>query len=118
MIRNEWPKTRIRSRSKRKKASHINLLYCNINGARGKVRSLAKVIKAEETDIAMLTETKGKPPALEGFTWYSKERKNGKGGGVAIAIRNSLTNHVGQPDVMETDEVKVCWIYRAQPTWE
>ena len=100
----------MRSRSRRNRTPHINLLYCNINGARGKIRSLADVMKAEETDIVMLTETKGRPPALEGFTWYSKERKNGKGGGVAIAIKNSLTNHVGQPDVIESEELEICWI--------
>ena len=73
------------------------------------------MIKTEETDIAMLTETKGKPPALDGFTWYSKERKNGKGGGVAIAIRNNLINHVNQPSVVESDEVEIIWTELNQP---
>ena len=72
-------------------------------------------MKAEEIDITMLTETKGKPPALEGFTWYSKERKNGKGGGVAIAVRNNLTNNVSQPSVVESEEVEISWIELNQP---
>ena len=69
----------------------------------------------EETDLVMLTETKGKPPALEGFTWYSKERKAGKGGGVAIAAKDNLTNYISQPDVVESDEVEISWIELNQP---
>ena len=72
-------------------------------------------MKTEETDIAMLTETKGKPPALEGFTWYLKERKAGKGGGVAIAAKDNLTNYISQPDVVESDEVEISWIELNQP---
>ena len=71
---------RIRKKGKNNdNKKHINLLYCNINGIRGKVRSLKEVMTTEETDIAMITETKGPPPAMEGYTWYSKERKNRKG---------------------------------------
>ena len=111
IIENERPVTKKwRKRVRRNKTQHINILYCNINGARGKIRSLVEVLKMEETDIAMLTETKGKPPALEGYTWYSRERTNGKGGGVAIAVRDSLANHVNQPDVVESEDIEVTWI--------
>ena len=73
------------------------------------------MIKMEETDIVMLTETKGKPPALEGFTWYSKERKKGKGGGVAIAVKDSLVNHVSQPNIIESEDLEITWIEINQP---
>ena len=77
---------------------------------RGKIRSLKDVITMEETDIVLLTETKGPPPALDGYTWVSKERKNGKGGGVAIATKNNLTNYINIPDIHENDEVESIWI--------
>ena len=77
---------------------------------RGKIRSLKDVITMEETDIVLLTETKGPPPALDGYTWVSKERKNGKGGGVAIATKNNLTNYISIPDIHENDEVESIWI--------
>ena len=116
IIGNEWTKRKKeRYRTRSKKQQHINILYCNINGARGKIRSLVEVTKMEETDIVMLTETKGKPPALEGFTWYSKERKKGKGGGVAIAVKDSLVNHVSQPNVVESEDVEIIWIEVNQP---
>ena len=60
----------------------------------------------EQTDIVLLTETKGLPPTLAGYTWVSKERKTGKGGGVAIAIKNNLVNHVSTPNITEKDEVE------------
>ena len=63
----------------------------------------------------MLTETKRKPPPLEGFTWYSQERKKGKGGGVAIAVKNSLVNYVSQPDAVESEDLEITWIEVNQP---
>ena len=94
---------------------HINLLYCNINGARGKIRSLKDVISMEETDVVLITETKGRPPLLEGFTWYSKERQGGRGGGVAIAVRNNLNKYVIQPNINECSEMEIIWIAIKRP---
>ena len=79
------------------------------------MRSLKEVISTEETDIAMLTETKGHPPAMEGYTWYSKERKNGKGGGVAIAVKNELANNTTMPEINEGDEMEIIWIKIHKP---
>ena len=107
-------KRRIKRKGKYLK-KHINLLYCNINGVRGKIRSLKDVMTMEETDIAMLTETKGPPPAMEGYTWYSKERRNGKGGGVAIAVRNNLTSFTSTPDINDWNEMEIIWIKIYKP---
>ena len=94
----------------RKNKKHINLLYCNINGIRGKIKSLEEVMTTEETDIAMLTETKGQPPAIEGYTWYSKERKKCKGGGVAIAVKNNMANITSILEINEWEEMEILWI--------
>ena len=64
----------------------------------------------EKTDIAMLTETKGIPPKMDGFTWFTKERLNGRGGGVAIAVRNNFCRYITQPDVIESNEMEIIWI--------
>ena len=108
----QYTKTPRKRQTKGRKTNkqHINLLYCNINGARGKIRSLKDVMTMEETDIVMLTETKGAPPLMEHFTWYSKERKNNRGGGVAIGVRNELAKYTSTPNIIETEEVEIAWI--------
>ena len=52
---------------------------------------------------------------MEGYTWYSKERKNGKGGGVAIAIKNELANHTSIPEINEWEEMEIIWIKIHKP---
>ena len=52
-----------------------------------------------------ITETKvqGDMPKLEGYEWLSKNR-TGKEGGVAIAVRNDLTNNAVRVDNLEDQD--------------
>ena len=61
----------------------------------------------EEADIVLHTETKGPPHALDEYTWSSKEMKNDKGGGTAIATKNNLANHTSTPNIIENGKVEI-----------
>jgi hypothetical protein len=63
-----------------------------------------------ETDIMMITETKGQPPYTEGYTWYSKNRLHRKGGGIAIGIRNELAKFVKEEKNIEDQDQEVIWL--------
>ena len=59
---------------------------------RGKIKGPIDVMTAEETDMALLTETKGPPLSLNSCTWFTLERRSGKGRCVAIVIKNNFAN--------------------------
>jgi hypothetical protein len=101
---------RNKKHTKDKQERKLNLLYCNINGIRGKMKSLKEVTDAEETDIVLMTETKSKPPILEGYTWYDLQRGQGKGGGVAIAVKDDINKYTTEVQVKEDQEQEIIWI--------
>ena len=66
-------------------------MYANVNGVRGKIISLQAAADSQNSHIVAITETKGTPPALEGYTpWYHRPRSEGDEGGVAITVRNDI----------------------------
>ena len=95
--------------AKEKKEKKINIIYCNINGIRSKAKSLEELTKMEEADIIIITETKSQPPALEGFTWIDRNREKGKGGGVAIGIRNKVGCQVNKKEIGVKGKPEVIW---------
>jgi hypothetical protein len=52
----------------------IHIMYVNANGITGKKDSLTTALKAHNTDIATIVETKlaGEPPNIEGYRWITK----------------------------------------------
>ena len=64
----------------------------------------------EKADIAIMTETKGQPPAIEGFTWTAKNRNIGKGGGIAIGTRNNMGFQITQKEMEGSDQLETLWI--------
>ena len=64
----------------------------------------------EKADIALITETKGQPPAIEGFTWMAKNREKGKGGGVAIGTRNKAGFQVCERKIKGCEKPETVWI--------
>ena len=60
---------------KKKTDKELHILYANSNGIRNKIKSLETTMKETECDIAFITETKGEPPIITGYKWYTKNRQ-------------------------------------------
>ena len=58
----------------------------------------------------METKIQGDMPKLEGYKWISKNRTGKEGGGIAIAVRNDLTNNVTRVDDLEDQDQEVIWV--------
>ena len=91
--------------------THLNILYANVRGIKGKAHDLEHKLAMHETHISTLTETKlgSIPPRLEGYTWITKNRKEGAGG-IACIINNTLKNITTVPQYLDEDETEVLWV--------
>ena len=110
---NNKKKKRIRKKGKKNKENHnqIRILYANVNGARGKITSLQAAADSQNSHIVAIAETKGNPPALEGYApWYHKPRPDRNGGGVAITVRNDLKCNTQIVDDLEDNNQEIIWI--------
>ena len=113
-MRFETPKkaktTKIRSkRNKTISETKLKILYANVNGAKGKIASLQSAAQAHNSDIVAITETKGLPPKLEGYTqWECKQTKK-QGGGVAITVKEELANNFLTLEDMEDENQEIIW---------
>ena len=69
-----------RSRNRKKnKLKEIRVLYCNVNGIRGKIKSIETTVKTQAAHIIAIAETKGPPPRIDGYgTWFEKNRNHKK----------------------------------------
>ena len=67
-------------------------------------------MKETECDIAFITETKGEPPIITGYKWYTKNRQTKKGGGVAIAVREEIARHTFEGSKNENHDQEIIWI--------
>ena len=88
----------------------MKIMYANANGITGKIDSLKTATKTHNSHIITITETKiqGDMPKLEGYEWISKNRTGKEGGGIAIAVRNDLTNNVTRVD--QDQDQEVIWV--------
>ena len=113
-IKNQQQKEKNRKREKKKKENHnqIRILYANVNGVRGKIISLQAAADSQNSHIVAITETKGTPPALEGYApWYHRLRSEGDGGGVAITVRNDINQNTQLVDDLENNNnQEIIWI--------
>ena len=103
-------KTKNKKRKVKTKAHKIRILYNNINGVRGKIKSLTDVMEITDSDVIILTETKGEPPLINNYTWYTKNRQQGKGGGIAIAIRNEKAKYADIVKDIEQTDMEIIWV--------
>ena len=88
----------------------MKILYANANGLRGKIKSLENAAKTMSAQIICITETKGNPPTIPGYSaWHTGGRMNG-GGGVAITIREDLSNNAQPIDNIEDNDQEIVWI--------
>ena len=66
-------------------------MYANVRGLKSKIACVKDVFSELKPDIALLTEThlaEDKGMRVEGYTYFGKSRKKGKGGGVGIFVKN------------------------------
>lgn len=108
----KWMNRRRRKPKLRK--GDINILYANANGLRSKMSSLQVASKLNESHIILITETKGKPPKMEGYEWHDKPRTQ-KGGGVGIAIKNEIYKYTKLVTEIEDTNQEVIWIELSVP---
>ena len=100
------------SRSQRKKSlKEIRVLYCNANGIRGKIKSIETAATTHGAHVITIAETKGPAPTISGYSsWYTKDRCDTRGGGVAIAVREDIINKCQPLDNMEDHNQEIKWI--------
>ena len=78
-----------RRRTKIRKNKNLTIVTSNINGLKGKIKSLESLLESEKIHIALITETKLKEKQkvnIKGYKWIGKNRKEKEGGGVGILI--------------------------------
>ena len=105
-------KSKNRKKERKNIPEKIKILYTNANGIKGKASSLETILIQEEIHIATVAETKlqGPPPRIEGYSWFTKNRKNSPGGGVAILARNDIISKVRTIDKVEDKGIEILWI--------
>ena len=95
-----------------KKQKKINLLYANADGITGKITSLISAARATDAHIIGLAETKVSKthPVVEGYEWVNKPRKNRRGGGVALLIREDIFHLIEVVENLEDHDQEIAWI--------
>ena len=92
----------------------LTIAAINVNGMKGKIRSLESLLEAEKIQIALITETELKEKQkrnIKGYKWKGKNRINKDGGGVGILITKDLEKHVLEDNNGEDHEsVETQWI--------
>ena len=86
-------------------------MYNNVRGIKGKKESIIEVLDEYEPEIFLITETLLKCNTgfnIEGYTFYGKARKNAKGGGVGILVKNEIKN-ITAPHQTERD-LEMLWL--------
>ena len=89
----------------------INIVYANVRGIKGKTQSLEHTLSSHDAQIATLTETKlgTIAPRVEGYTWITKNRKEGAGG-IAILVSEQLKNKTKNIQSLEEDDTEILWV--------
>ena len=100
-----------RKRKNNKKQKYLNLLYTNPDGITGKVTRLISAAQAANAQIIGLAEAKlGKTnPAIPGYEWINKPRKNRTGGGVALLIRQDIHHLTEVIEGLEDQDQEIIW---------
>ena len=86
----------------------------NVRGLKGKIRSLESLLKTENIEIALITETmlkKGDQISIKSYRWTERPRPNNKGGGVGILIAEKIANITSDDNKCEEHEqLETKWI--------
>ena len=47
---------------------------------------------------------------IDGYSWFTRNRKKNQGGGVAIVVRNDLISKVRTIDKVENENIEILWV--------
>ena len=86
-------------------------MYANVRGIKGKITSLSATLHEYEPQIFLMSETQLRTDTglrLDGYTLYSRCRKNGSGGGVAVLVRNDVVKNIA-PHISDRN-IELIWI--------
>lgn len=85
-------------------------MYTNPNGISSKIQSLQIATEALKPHIITLAETKLQsiPPLLQNYKWITRNRPT-EGGGVAILIRNDITQNTKTINNLEDQNQEILW---------
>lgn len=100
-----------KKRRQKKKGKTLRILYANVRGIRGKIQSLQNAVDLHQSHICLIVETKGKPPMLKGYKWESEINSQASKGGIAIAVRNDLLQHI--KIIPSESDINTMWIEMA-----
>ena len=101
-------------RPRTRKNKEITIASINVRGLKGKIRSLESLLKTENIEITLITETmlkKGDQISIKGYRWTERPRPNNKGGGVGILIAEKIANITSDDNKCEEHEqLETKWI--------
>ena len=101
-------------RTRIRKNKNLTIAVININGVKGKIKSLESLLEAEKIQVALITETKLKEKQkinIKGYKWIGKNRKQKDGGGVGILITKNIEKHVLEDNTGEEyEDLESKWI--------
>ena len=86
-------------------------MYANVRGIEGKRCSAIEHFDHKNPDVVLLTETllpTNMNMDFPGYVFLSRARKKGKGGSVAILVRDELKNTI-IPHISERN-IEIMWI--------
>ena len=112
----EKPKKEKKSRSKRhghakNRIENLKILYANVNSLQGKTTSLQANAGTHGSHIIPITETRGKPPKLVLYMPCVHKTRQSRGGGLAITVRDDISNKINVIDDLEDQDQEILWIY-------
>ena len=87
------------------------MMYANIRGIKGKRSSLIEHLNSENPQLFLLTETllqTDNELKIDGYSFFGKARRERKGGGVGILVRNDIKNLI-IPHISER-AIEMMWI--------
>ena len=109
--KNTKDNTKKKTKKREPKTKKLKIFHCNARGAKGKIVSIETAVKSLNAHIITLSETKGKPPKIEGYSpWFTESDKKSSGGGVAIAVKEELSKFCQPMEDLETQNQDVVWI--------
>ncbi len=96
----------------RKQAEDIlKIPYANVNGIGDKTISLESAVQLAQADIIAIVETKQIPQnQMDTENGYQMERTNRKGRGVALTIREEMTEITNRVTEFDEETEEIIWI--------
>ena len=86
-------------------------MYSNVRGLKSKKASLTEILHEHDPQVFLITETQLRSntgTTIQGYTFYSKIREHGLGGGVGIFVKNDIRNNTATHTTHR--QIEILWI--------